>query len=646
MPVVLSFPAETEDFLHRDGRPRRPGSGRPSRHGRNRVERLRDTRPGAEEEIPFFLKGGRRRVVLFSFTIGLLAALCGFLFYSGIDVVAGVCLGWMKAGGRRVSPPWWFIFVSPLGAYLAALLVYRYAPEAEGHGIDAAAKAFHRHEGRIRARVPLVKGLASILTLGSGGSGGLEGPIAQMGGGIGSTLADRLRLPVPQVRNFLLAGIAGGIGAIFKAPLGGALSSVEIIYREDFESRAFIPCILASLTGYAVYRSLVPGERVLKMAGAGMAHVGELLFYLPLALMCALFARLFVRTFDSVHSLFQRLPLAREYRPPLGALVVAMLGFLFPECLGVDLKGPLKSLVAGRYTVQLILLVALAKIVATSFTIGSGGSGGVFAPCLFIGAFCGALTSKLTAALVPAGVALPTLQSFILVGMAGFFAAAAKAPMGAIVMVCEMTGSFSLFAPLALVCIIAMMLTHDVYIYKHQAQDRFDSPAHKSAFAFEILESVKVEQVYKRNRSLRTFNLRTRIRDLGEHLDDPHLAFPVPVVDDDELIVGILTLEDVQPYLARLNDVDKALSVAHLMRPPVWCVPEDTIFDAMRFMSEYYYPRLPVVHPEHPSVILGNISYKGIFATYERIISHGYVDYSFYTEIGRTADEDDEQGVS
>jgi len=369
--------------------------------------------------------------------------------------------------------------VTGLGGLLSGLIVYSLAPEAEGHGTDAAIHAFHYKKGEIRSRVPVVKLIASALTIGSGGSAGREGPIAQIGAGFGSLVGRILHLDEREKRITLVAGLAAGLGAIFKAPFGGALLACEILYLSDFEVDALIPSFIASTVGYSLFASVTGWTPVFGQAASYSFHdPATLPLYGVLGVLCGLVGILYVKCFYGVNRLFAGLKVPSVVKPALGGLLVGVIGIFLPQVLGTG-YGWLQLALEGRIEAPplFFLLIALIKIVATSLSIGSGGSGGVFAPALVIGGFLGAFTHSVFSPLLPQ--LQLTAAPFIVVGMMAFFGGVGKAPVAVILMISEMTGSYYLLVPSMIATSIAYIVTGSNSIYRSQLPSRLHSPAHK-----------------------------------------------------------------------------------------------------------------------------------------------------------------------
>jgi CIC family chloride channel protein len=394
--------------------------------------------------------------------------------------------------------PWWIVVVPAVGGLAAGWLISTFAPAARGHGTEQVIQVFHRRAGRVEKRVIAVKALASALTIGTGGSAGQEGPVAQVGGGFGSNLSDAFGLGDRDRRVFLLAGATAGIGAMFSAPLGAALFVPEVLYKKpEFEGDAIIPCIVAAILAHTTKVTLQPAEfKEIRIPdaildGLGFHGARELPVYLALALLCVVVGWVYVRFFHWFQRAFARLPVPAWIRPGLGGLLLGLLAVAIAPLAGehgvlFGGYGLIVDSIRGSIPLQLLALLIGGKILATSFSIGSGGSGGMFAPSLAIGAMLGSTVGQLAQQL-PFGAELDP-SSFALVGMGGFFAGVAKTPVAATIIVCEMTGSYALLTPLMLVGVVHVLLARRWTLYESQVEGLVDSPAHAGEFVVVVLE--------------------------------------------------------------------------------------------------------------------------------------------------------------
>ncbi|MFP4014719.1 MAG: chloride channel protein [Chitinispirillaceae bacterium] len=543
------------------------------------------------------------RMIVTACIIGLLTGLSAVVFYKALHGLTDFLFS---------LPGYWAFILPATGAFLSGVVVYKLAPEAEGHGIDAVAKSFHQQGGKVPLRVSAVKAVASILTMGSGGSGGVEGPIAQIGSGIGSTIARTLGFRTSHLRSLMLAGCAGGIGALFKAPLGGAFAAIEIIYKEDFESRALVPSVVSSVTSYFVFMQFVPGRNVLALPSSLFSSYKELPAYAILALAAVLAGFIFVKSFFSVNQFFRKLNVSKYLKPALGGLAVGVIGYFFPRAMGADLQ-PLIELCNSGFSLSFIAALLMCKIAATSFTVGSGGSGGVFGPSLFIGGMTGALVHKLLA-LGGYPLPLPSETAFVLVGMAAFFSGVAKAPIGALIMACEMTGSFTLLIPTLVVNTSAVFLSHSFGIYKNQVQDRFHSPTYLRGMSEFILKKIPIRDFLTTADTLNSIDESTTALEAHASLDIRRMTFPLPVTNRNCELVGLITSNAFINWTKR-NDSSR---VAEIMEMPAYCYADQTMYDALiRFRSSNF-EYLPVLD-RSTGEILGTIRYQDFLEAYHNV---------------------------
>ncbi|MEZ4293312.1 MAG: chloride channel protein, partial [Myxococcota bacterium] len=437
-----------------------------------------------------------RTIYLYSILIGLLAGLGAVLFdellrqatHLTMHVWAQLPVPHPSGEGVAEAAPlgptrrWVVVLLPVLGGLVWGLLVKTFAPAAVGTGTDGYIDAFHNKGGVMRSRVPLVKSLATIATLASGGSAGKEGPTAQIGAGIGSAIGRVIRMGARARRTLMVAGAAAGLGAIFRAPLGGALTAVEVLYKEDLETDALTPAVLGSVTAYTVFCSIRGFSHVFEFEPLVFRSPIELVFYAVLGLVCSGAGYLYIRFLHGSKSVFfDRLPVNRYLVPPIGGLLVGVIGYFHPAAIGQGL-GYVQQLILGQPiaglppTIGLLAGLAVLKIATTSFTISSGGSGGVFAPSLFIGAMLGGSVGTLGHELFPALV--PRVEPYVVVGMGAFFAGVANAPIASLLMVCELTGAYELLPPLMLVATIALVTSRRWSIYRSQVDNKFFSRAH------------------------------------------------------------------------------------------------------------------------------------------------------------------------
>jgi len=606
--------------------------------------------------FPEFWELGRRRlrpqvrVLGLSLVVGLIAGLGAIAFYVACQVVVHYSLD-RFAGYHPHTPggeprlfsetdepfhPWLLVLIPTLGGILSGVLVFSVAPEAEGHGTDAAIAAYHFHQGQIRPRVPLVKIVASALTIGTGGSGGREGPIAQIGAGFGSFLGNLLRLRVAERRVLMAAGMGAGIAAIFRAPLAGALFAAEVLYRSpDFESEVIMPAALASIIAYCTFGIAfgwaplftLPPEVLNSLT---FSNPWALVPYLFLALFMVVLAMLYTRSFYWLTHLFHRLPLRPHFKPALGALLNGVVGLLLYELLGHEpqvlavlsfgygiLQDAMTLPQAGQVHLSfalLLLAVSLGKILTTGLTIGSGGSGGVFGPSMVIGGCGGGALGIVLNWFWPA--LAPHPASFVIVGMAGFFAAAAKTPLSTLVIVSEMTGSYSLLLPTLWVCIIAFLLSDEQSIYSSQVESRSRSPAHQGDYVRDVLTGLDVRKFLTPRDDSNSLKPGDRLAEVAERLSSTsHHA--LPVTDKEGRLLGVVSLEEV--LLAfRSGDLGPLVVAADLMQSVTPLHVDDPLDLALELFAESNLLVLPVVDDSPERRVLGIVKRSDVVSTYLR----------------------------
>ena len=507
---------------------------------------------------------------------------------------------------------WLFLLIPTLGGLVSGLIVFTVAPEAEGHGTDAMIDAFHRRGGYIRKRVPFVKILASAITIGSGGSAGKEGPIAQIGAGFGSFLASVLRLQSRDRRILVLAGAAGGIGAIFHAPLGAALFAPEVLYRAaEFEFEAILPCIISAIVASSIFDQYF-GRQALFNPGLVDFQLIELLPYCLFGVVCAGVGFVYVKVFyGSRDYFFRRIPVPKVLRPAVGGFLLGGVALLTPQIMDGG-YGWIQAAMDGRMLWGTMLVLVFMKILATSCTISSGGSGGVFGPSVFMGAMLGGGFGFAGHALAPQWVVHPA--AFVVVGIGGFFAGVAKVPISSIIMACEMCGNYKLLVPLMLVSAIAFLLLGRTSLYEKQVGTRLASPAHQGEFAHSLLANFKVQDALA-YRPVTPIPENTPFRELVRIVTAAK-DYHFPVVNGEGRMTGIISINDIREMMLEegIADLVVAKDVASRNVVRVW--PDESLAEALDKMAQIDVDELPVVSADDPDRIMTMISKRDIIGFY------------------------------
>jgi len=586
------------------------------------------------------------RTLLHAAVVGAAVGVFSVLFVLGLELVQHGVLetltGYrpLRAAGEpetgfRSEPvfrPWLLLVVPAVGA-LASGIVSIAAPEIRGGGSDAIIDTFHRKNGVVRRRVPILKTIASIFTLGFGGSGGREGPTMQIGGSLGSIVGRYLRVTERERRILLVAGAAAGMAAVFRTPLGAALLAVEVLHKNDFESDALVPSVLASVVSYSVFLALFGG------AGAAplFAHAtnypfvpAHLWLYAIMALGISACAVFFVELLHRVQHLSERIPLPRWAIPALGALalgavavpIIWFVGRWMGEGQGLGVLGGGYGLAqvaitgaswfpSGWRAVELLLLLALVKMVATSLTVGSGGSAGDFGPSMVIGGILGGAFGRAAQLLLNDPRIDP--GAFALVGMGTFYGGLAHVPIGSLVMTCELAGSYDLLVPLMLAEGIAFVALRNRSLYRAQVDTKRDSPAHRDDLIHDVLRDVQVGSVVIGGRELVSFRQHTPAGDVLRSVAAAEWQDAFPVLDAKEALVGVVTT-DILRAAATEPDLANLAVADDMMAAPVFVRDTDDLHAALELMLSQGMRELLVIDAKER--VIGVVDEAEITAAY------------------------------
>lgn len=565
------------------------------------------------------------RTLLHAAAVGVVAGLAGAAFFAGLEYFTRALLeevaGYIPlradgetfaaGGGVHTFRPWLLVLLPGLGG-LACGLVTRLAPETRGGGGDAMIEAFHHHGGRIRRRVIWVKALASMFTLGTGGAGGREGPTMQIGGALGTLVGRVLQVSTRERRILMVAGVAAGISAVFRTPLGAALLAVEVLYRDGFESDALIPSVLASVVSYSVIISIF-GESTL------FAHVPRFPFvpahlplFLLLALVIAATSVLFLKVYQGLSRFFRALPVPPWAQPAIGGLLLGASCTPVIVLVGNHLHAPGQGLglLGGGYgavqmaisgspwlpegwsAVAWLVALAFAKLLASSITIGSGGSAGDFAPSLAIGGLLGGAFGR------AAGYLLhdPRISfgAFALVGMGTFYGGIAHAPLSALVLVCELAGNYDLLVPLMLAQGIAFVALRHRALYSAQVSTLRDSPIHRDALVLDVLRGMHVRELMRSGTPPVCFDQHTPSREVLQRVGQAADQEVFPILDAEQRLVGLVSAGLLRVASGEFDDARWTLA-ADLSEPAVSVSADDDLRVASERMVDSGLRELPVL---------------------------------------------------
>lgn len=501
--------------------------------------------------------------------------------------------------------PFVVLVVPIVGGLLYGPLVYRFAPEARGHGVPEVMLAVHQNEGRIRGRVPIVKSLASAITIGAGGSVGREGPIVQIGSAIGSGLGQLTRQAGDNTRLLVACGAAGGIAATFNAPIAGVFFALELILR-NFETRSFGLVVLASVVATAVGRIAFGSEAFLTLPAFHVVSAVEYPLYALLGILAALVGVAFIKVLYGSEDLADRIWRGPAWlRPAVGGILLGALLLVLPEMYGVGYP-VLEGAIHGDYVVGLLLAFLVGKIAATSLTMAIGGSGGVFAPALFMGAMLGSAFGTGAHDLLPAATA--GAGAYGLVGMAAVFAATGRAPITAVIIVFELTGDYSIILPLMLAVVVATALSRllsedSIYTMKLRRRgiDIERPPATGAAARIPIAAAMQAPPI--------PLAAEARMADVAARLADERRV-ALPVVDAADLVIGVVDARAIERALRRGED-GAALGLAEGVAP---LHPQDDLGDAIERILEADREALPIVDAD--GHLVGWIEHRDLLRAY------------------------------
>jgi len=533
---------------------------------------------------------------------------------------------------------WSYVFVPVVGALFVGPMIAWFAREAKGHGVPEVMQAMVMRGGRIRPRVALVKIMASALCIGTGGSAGREGPIVQVGSTLGSVLGQILHLSDERIKNLVTCGAAAGISATFNAPIAGVAFALEVLMSE-LQVRMFGSVVIASVSASIVSQIFLGDRPAFTVPSYTLESPLTLLFYLALGLASALAGIMFIAMLSWFEDIFDNWKFPLALKPAVGALLLGLLGVFYLQMPGVgfttatdfQLKMPLieniphvfgagftfiEQALHGQVSVLLLLVLVFLKPLATSFTLGSGNSGGVFAPSLFLGAMLGGAMGTFFCAWQPDIAGSP--GAYALVGMAAVFAATARAPLTAMLIVFEMSNDYSMILPLMVSAITAGYLAQALYpesIYTIKLARR--GIRFSQGRDMDIMQSVQVSEVM--NAVPVTVNENEPLADLYRKFQETNLL-GFPVIDQHGILKGIVTLQDMERILSH-KTITRTLRTLRVhdvaVSSPVTVYADEPIWTAIQKMAPRDLARLPVVSRDDTGILIGLISRSDILRAYE-----------------------------
>jgi len=521
------------------------------------------------------------------------------------------------------SIPWyWRILIPTLGGLVVGPLVYFFAREAKGHGVPEVMEAVALKSGLIRKRLVVIKSLASAICIGTGGSVGREGPIVQIGSAIGSTIGQILKVSADRMRTLVGCGAAAGIAATFNAPIAGSMFALEIILG-DFGLATFSPIVISSVIATAVSRHFLGDAPAFIVPAYELVSTWEFPLYVLLGLFCALVAVTFTKTLYRMEDFFDGLKFPEYLKAVIGGVILGGISLLFPQILGVG-YGAIDLSLAQSYAWWLMLVLVLCKILATSITIGSGGSGGIFAPSLFVGAMAGGFFGAIVHNFLPSVTASPGAYS--IVGMGAVVSATTHGPLTALLMLFEMTGDYKIILPLMITCIISnivgrQFLKESIYTLKLTRRG-INLEEGKEV---NVLKSIKVNEVM--NTDVETITEALGLERLAEIISkSKYNSFPV--VSDGNKLTGILSYFDYNEAIfdEHLKGLVVAKDIATL--DVVTISTDDNLYNALEKITFKDFAILPVVSTDDSAQLVGVLTRRDIMGAYNKAV----IKKSLYSE--------------
>ncbi|MCX5871319.1 MAG: chloride channel protein [Deltaproteobacteria bacterium] len=563
------------------------------------------------------IPGENVRMMIIATCIGLMTGVSIILFRSVVEGVETIFF----TGGKKllgIHLGGWHLLLLPLipmtGMVLLIPLSLLFPGEVNGYGFTKFLRKVNLEGGFIKARTIFLKLISTALTIGTGNSAGVEGPIAAIGGAIGSQIGQISRVSGARMKVYIAAGCAGGIAGIFNAPLAGIFFASEIVLLGTFEISSFSALVIASAISTVVTRAWYGENPAFPIPAYHLVNpFVELPIYTVMAVITGLIAVFHIRIFYFIRDQYQALPIHPQLKPLTGAFIIGCIGMAYPQIMGNGYQF-IESVLNGSGTLPILVALIFLKIIATAITLGSGGAGGVFAPALFIGAMIGGAFGYLANMLSPTMTADP--GAYATVGIGTFLAAATHAPMTATFLLFEMTGNYTIIVPIMLTSIISTMVA------KRLNKDSIDTvdftregiDIHEGRETA-IMKSIRVGKAITEDVDF--ISEKANINQLLEIFRMAKSGFYFPVVDDSGKMTGIISMQDVKNILQK----DEAERVCYLVggicsRDVIMLTPDDSLYTAMQLFDIKGLEEIPVVEDLENKWVVGMLKRRDVIAAY------------------------------
>ena len=562
-------------------------------------------------------------MVLIAIGIGILGGFGAIFFRFAIRFFQALAFGsWHYTLDYVLALPWYVKLLAPAaGGLIVGPIVYFFAKEAKGHGVPEVMESIILRGGAIRPRVVIAKITASAVCIGSGGSVGREGPIVQIGSAIGSSLGQFLRVSGSQLRTLVACGTAAGIAATFNAPIAGALFAMEIILS-DFAISQFSPIVISSVSATVISRHFLGDFPAFVIPHYELVSVWEMIPYAILGVLAAFVALAFIYILYKTEDLFDALVIPEWVKPVFGGLMIGAIGIFYPHIFGVGYE-TIDLALESKLVWYFMLLLIVLKLLATSITIGSGGSGGIFAPSLFLGASLGGFVGAVVHLLFPAYTA--TAGAYALVGMGAVAAGAMHAPITSIIIIFELTNDYRIILPLMVACIISVLITtrlkkDSIYTLKltRRGLDVFKTQEAN------ILKNVTVGKIVKKD--FETFRRETPFSEIKKRVLASS-ATHFYVVDEQDHVLGVILSRDVEKLINGIEKPDDSLKAKDICIPVTYYFNvDDTLDTVIKAFGGSQLDEFPIVDEQIPMKLIGTVSKNDVIEAYnEEIVKHDMV---------------------
>jgi CIC family chloride channel protein len=570
-------------------------------------------------------------MIIIAIIIGLLAGFASIIIRILIEEIGSFAFpGDLNFLGNVMNSPWFLVILIPaIGGLIVGPIINYFAPEAKGHGVPEVMQAILLRGGIIRPRVAFIKTIASAVTIGTGGSVGREGPIIQIGSSLGSMVGQLLKVPANRLKTLVGCGAAAGIAAAFNAPIAGALFAVEIILM-DFTVAQFSPIVISSVVATVVSHTFEGNYPAFIVPGYQLVSSYEFIFYFLLGIISGLVSFLFIKTLYFFEDFFDyRFKFPDNFKPAIGGIIIGLIALYFPHIMGTGYD-TINNALNGKVVWYLAMLLIFVKIFATSITLGSGGSGGIFAPSLFIGAVFGSFLGSVIGIYFPDITASP--GAYALVAMGGLLAGTTRAPLTAIIMVFELTKDYNIILPLMITCVISTMLSsrlssESIYTLKLLRRNI----GIKEGVEINVMESIFVREVFRKE--FEFVKLHDNFNQIVNHLIKGKET-EYPVVDNRGDVKGVISIHDIKDHLYEKDTLQHVLIAGDIANIHFETLkPTDNCSTALDLMKRYDLEGLPVNDGINKNKIIGMIWRKDIQDAYQKEIEKREITSSFASRI-------------